>query len=631
MFTQHIHSSLAGVVLVATIGIGAEVCFAGGDVVWPAGSTQSVISDLHLTSTLIVEEGVTVNVNPGVSIFIESGGHIVVNGTADEPVLFTGNGPQRWDGIWFDAAGEGDLSHAIIEHTNEIGVYIEGASPSLDSCIIRDVRGTMASTSARGLWIFGNGANPTISRCLIENVVGINGAVGSNAADQGNAPDGADGTFFAPNADNGGTGNNGGIGGTGAQGGWAYGIIVEQGALATLVSNHVRLIDAGDGGAGGSGGDGGNGGDGGTGANGIFVGSAGIGGNGGNGGTGGTGGPGGWAFGIRLWDLPSDIVVTQNLVEQVLAANGGFGGFGGSGGDGGNGGPGWDIIPGDVFDTDGGDGGDAGDAGNGGSGGVGGTARAFDVQNGTAEVLFVQNTVAALSVGPGGGGGIPGFAGQIGFGGNGGPGASDGAAGASGSTGSSGPTGQAGTRHGAFATTSVDLVLTNNIISFGGGSSGTALVTSGSGTINAGSNCLFGFASLSEGSVTVQPGNILLDPLFIDPADFDFRLSSQSPAIDAGSNAAVPVDLLEDLDGLDRSVDGDENGSTIVDMGAYEFQTQVPCLADLSNDGSVGPADLGQLLASWGSCKGCAADFNGDNNVGPADLAQLLASWGTCG
>lgn len=60
-----------------------------------------------------------------------------------------------------------------------------------------------------------------------------------------------------------------------------------------------------------------------------------------------------------------------------------------------------------------------------------------------------------------------------------------------------------------------------------------------------------------------------------------------------------------------------------------------PCVADLNGDGSVGPADLGMLLGSWGDpgCGGsspCSADLNGDGVVGPADLGAMLGSWGPC-
>jgi hypothetical protein len=53
------------------------------------------------------------------------------------------------------------------------------------------------------------------------------------------------------------------------------------------------------------------------------------------------------------------------------------------------------------------------------------------------------------------------------------------------------------------------------------------------------------------------------------------------------------------------------------------------CPADLSGDGTVGPADLAQLLNSWGSPKS-AADINGDGAVNAQDLAAMLAAWGDC-
>lgn len=58
-----------------------------------------------------------------------------------------------------------------------------------------------------------------------------------------------------------------------------------------------------------------------------------------------------------------------------------------------------------------------------------------------------------------------------------------------------------------------------------------------------------------------------------------------------------------------------------------------PKVADLNNDGVVGPADLGMLLGSWGNpgCGGalpCISDLNCDGAVGPADLGILLGNWG---
>lgn len=56
-----------------------------------------------------------------------------------------------------------------------------------------------------------------------------------------------------------------------------------------------------------------------------------------------------------------------------------------------------------------------------------------------------------------------------------------------------------------------------------------------------------------------------------------------------------------------------------------------PCPADLTANGTVGPADLAILLGTWGPAgPGAAADLDGDGMVGPADLAVLLGNWGPC-
>jgi hypothetical protein len=51
------------------------------------------------------------------------------------------------------------------------------------------------------------------------------------------------------------------------------------------------------------------------------------------------------------------------------------------------------------------------------------------------------------------------------------------------------------------------------------------------------------------------------------------------------------------------------------------------CPADFNNDGVVDSADLGTLLAAWGTAGG---DTNGDGATDSADLGDLLAAWGVC-
>ena len=63
----------------------------------------------------------------------------------------------------------------------------------------------------------------------------------------------------------------------------------------------------------------------------------------------------------------------------------------------------------------------------------------------------------------------------------------------------------------------------------------------------------------------------------------------------------------------------------------YELGAIDPlCPADLDGDGTVGFADLTQLLSAWGACPGCPEDLTGDDAVGFADLTALLGASGPC-
>ena len=141
------------------------------------------------------------------------------------------------------------------------------------------------------------------------------------------------------------------------------------------------------------------------------------------------------------------------------------------------------------------------------------------------------------------------------------------------------------------------------------------------------------------------------DPLFVDPANGNYRLAAGSPAIDKGRNA-LAVDasgkpLLWDKDGHPRIVNG------VVDMGAYEYHgTGAPPTLDINGDGSVTPADanlllrylygysgegLIQYLVTPGTGRDTTTeitayleanlsvfDIDGDGNVNPADANLLL-------
>jgi hypothetical protein len=50
------------------------------------------------------------------------------------------------------------------------------------------------------------------------------------------------------------------------------------------------------------------------------------------------------------------------------------------------------------------------------------------------------------------------------------------------------------------------------------------------------------------------------------------RLTANSPGIDAGSSSAHPMDPGKDCAGNDRSIDGDNDGKSVVDIGAFEYK-----------------------------------------------------------
>ena len=81
----------------------------------------------------------------------------------------------------------------------------------------------------------------------------------------------------------------------------------------------------------------------------------------------------------------------------------------------------------------------------------------------------------------------------------------------------------------------------------------------------------------------------------------------------------------------DRATGDTGIGFPCVDMGAYEFQIET-CAADISGDGTIGPADLAVILGNWGTVppNDPIADLNDDGVVSPADLAIVLGNWGPC-
>jgi hypothetical protein len=137
-------------------------------------------------------------------------------------------------------------------------------------------------------------------------------------------------------------------------------------------------------------------------------------------------------------------------------------------------------------------------------------------------------------------------------------------------------------------------IVSNSAIQLGNGIYCTngAIVRSSIIAGNAGANWdIAGSNAISSTCSTPQlpgVGNIAGDPLFVSFATGDYRLQLGSPCIDAVSNEP-PV--TEDLDGTPRPLDGNADGVTLVDMGAYEFASPA---VDTDGDGM---SDADEVIA----------------------------------
>ena len=114
------------------------------------------------------------------------------------------------------------------------------------------------------------------------------------------------------------------------------------------------------------------------------------------------------------------------------------------------------------------------------------------------------------------------------------------------------------------------------------------------------------------------------DVYFMRIGEYDCNANDIADSLDIESAASLDCDCngIPDECEIAAGASADSNRNGVLDS----------CEAggDLNGDGEVGPADLANLLAAWGTDPSGPPDFNDDNTVGPADLAALLALWGGC-
>jgi hypothetical protein len=144
----------------------------------PAGSVAGGSLPFLFLSALTVNDGVTLTIEAGTvvqfqvgshSLNVANGGSLIVNGSAEEPVIFTSDAatpaPGEWRGLWVHGQGRAFLQHCDIGftgHNSWAAVYIDSPQSGLAHCSIHH-------TAANGV-IVRSGAQPTFYQISFEAI-----------------------------------------------------------------------------------------------------------------------------------------------------------------------------------------------------------------------------------------------------------------------------------------------------------------------------------------------------------------------------------------------------------------------------------------------------------------------------
>ncbi len=111
-------------------------------------------------------------------------------------------------------------------------------------------------------------------------------------------------------------------------------------------------------------------------------------------------------------------------------------------------------------------------------------------------------------------------------------------------------------------------------------------------------------------------------------SNFDSSATVSSSNFCGNAVADLGFEIASQIDG--DPIAGEEAGNCIaIDCDDCEEDSFSSCVADLNEDGLVDSADLGFIIAGWGTADSLA-DLDGDGFVDAADLGVLIGEWGTC-
>ncbi|MFC2086501.1 FISUMP domain-containing protein, partial [Bacteroidota bacterium] len=100
-------------------------------------------SPYFLDCNIAVDAGVTLTIEPGVTVIIDSlkkiiiDGELIVNGTEGDTIIFTNEGDDNFDQLYFRSTGTGEFSYFKIENANK-GVYIDSNSINFSHGLIQN-------------------------------------------------------------------------------------------------------------------------------------------------------------------------------------------------------------------------------------------------------------------------------------------------------------------------------------------------------------------------------------------------------------------------------------------------------------------------------------------------------------